>query len=171
MKPIDLTRRLQKRLLLVFAASIPIWCLAVLIMNVPEDEQLAAFLCLPAMMLVMCATLLALTSFGGRLTVSTAGLSVARRNGSRREYPWANYRCLYKLNGRKAHFLLLTDAALDKEAQLETCRACRRRQPGFQPVREADGRLLIDPMLADSEIICRLPPHIVVAPAYRCARL
>lgn len=171
MEPLDLTRRLQKRLLLIFAASVPLWGVIVLVLNLPEEERLPAFLCLPALTLLMCATIWILSALGGRLIVSTEGLIVAGRGGRRHVRTWDRYQYLYTLYGYKSHFLLFSAASLDAEAQLAAYRACRNGPLRFLPFREAEGCLLLDPMLAEKEILCRLPAHIRIVPAHQCALL
>lgn len=170
METLDLTRRLQKRILLVCLLTVPVWGVVVLLLRLPEEERLSAFLCVPALVLQMGLTLLGLTVLCGHVLLTSEGI-VVTKGQDRREYRWADYCHAYALHGRKTQFLLFSRASLDKEGQLAAYRTCRQQRRSLHPFREAEGLLLFDPMLAEKEILQRLPPHIEVVPPERCARL
>ena len=76
MESLDLTRRLQKRILLVCLLTVPVWGVVVLLLRLPEEERLSAFLCVPALVLLMGLTLLGLTVLCGHVLLTAEGIVV-----------------------------------------------------------------------------------------------
>lgn len=170
LKPLVLHRSFRKFCLFFPAPFILITLLLCIVLGYDASVIMEAFLCITGLTVLMSLTLLLISCFGPRMTISTEGLVCEPRRGPREEYPWCNYHYLYGLHGRRQFYLLLSSSPLDKAAQLTAFQACRPRF-SRRAVWDAAGLLLLDPWLSEKEIRRRLPAHIRIVPKEQCARL
>ncbi len=170
LKPLVLHRSFRKFCLLFPAPFILITLLLCIVIGYDASVITEALLCITGLTVLMSLTLLLISCFSPRITISAEGLVCEPRCGPREEYLWCNYHYLYELHGRKQLYLLLSSSPLDKAAQLSAFHACRPRFSG-RAVWDAAGLLLLDPWLSEKEILRRLPAHIRIVPKKQCARL
>lgn len=104
-----------------------------------------------------------------RITVSTEGVTLlARRSKKCTVRSWAQFSCLYSIEGMRQHVYLFTTGLMDKAAQLAAYKACCQNRE--LPYTHGDCLILI-PGLYIREIDQRIPARIRRMPWAQCSKL
>ena len=104
-----------------------------------------------------------------RITLTDDAVQLrVRRTGKTVVLPWTDFACLYKLEGWKRKFYLLTPAPMDKNAQLAALKACDRNKD--VPCTH-EGCLLLNAYVHGDVIDQYLPSYIQKMPWRHCAKL